>query len=275
MAKRPSKQILLAQNFLKSPGLVRRLVDASGIGPADTVYEIGPGRGIITTELARRAGRVIGVEKDARLVRHLLERFQGAENVEIIEKDFLRFPIVERNYKIFASIPYNATADIVRKILYTPPAPSEAYLIMQKEPARKFSGSSGETLFSVLAKPFVEFRIVSHLKRTDFAPVPNVDSVLLRIQRLGRSLIQRDETHVYRDFVSYGFGRWKSYLRLAFKDVFTYKQWKRLAHDLHFPLNATPTQLSFEQWLGLYEGYKYLGGRNKKSVPPALAGGLR
>ena len=73
MAKRPSKQIALAQNFLRNPGLVRHLVNASTIGPADTVYEIGPGRGIITAELARTAKKVIAVEKDARLVRQLLD----------------------------------------------------------------------------------------------------------------------------------------------------------------------------------------------------------
>lgn len=264
MEKRPSKQILLAQNFLKDPGLVRRLVNASAIGPADTVYEIGPGRGIITAELARAAGKVIAVEKDAKLVRRLRERFQSIENVEIIERDFLRFSIVEREYKIFANIPYNITANIVRKILSVPPAPSEAFLILQKEAAGKFSGTPNETLFSVLAKPFFELRIISRLKRTDFEPVPKVDSVLLHIKKHARALLAREDKLLYHDFVIYGFRRWKNNLRLAYKDVFTYPQWKRLARDLHFPLNVTPTGLSFEQWLGLYQGYKYLCGDDKK-----------
>ena len=264
MVKRLSKQISLAQNFLKNPGLVRRLVETSAIGPADTVYEIGPGKGIITAELARTAKKVIAVEKDATLVRKLRERFQGIENVEIIEKDFLRFSIAKPDYKIFANIPYNITGNIVRKILYAPPAPSEAYLILQKEAARKFSGSPHETLFSVLAKPFYEFRIVRELKRTDFEPVPNVDSVLLHIKRRARQLLQREDEALYRDFVSYGFCRWKNNLRLAFKNVFTYKQWKRLARDLNFSLNATPTGLNFEQWFGLFQGFKNLTGQSKK-----------
>ena len=267
MRKRLSKQTSLAQNFLKNPELVRRLVKTSAIGPADIVYEIGPGRGIITAELARTAKKVIAVEKDAQLVRHLRERFQGVENVEIIEKDFLWFSITEREYKIFANIPYNITASIVRKILYAPPAPSEAYLIVQKEAAGKFSGCPTETLFSILAKPFFEFRIISCLKRTDFAPVPNVDSVLLHIKRRARQLLQREDEALYRDFVSYGFCRWKHNLRLAFKHVFTYKQWKRLARDLHFPLNVTPTGLSFEKWLGLYQGFKYLTENSNKQTP--------
>lgn len=267
MAKRPSKQKSLAQNFLKNPELVRRLVEMSAINQADTVYEIGPGKGIITAELARTAKRVIAVEKDAELVRHLRKRFQGIKNIKIVEKDFLLFSIAEPDYKIFANIPYNITANVVRKILYTPPAPSEAYLILQKEAAGKFSGSPHETLFSVLAKPFFEFQVISRLKRIDFEPVPNVDSVLLHIKRRQRQLLQREDELAYRDFVNYGFSRWKNNLRLAFKNIFTYKQWKRLAGDLRFPLNATPTELSFEQWLELYGGFKHLVGDNKKIAP--------
>jgi 23S rRNA (adenine-N6)-dimethyltransferase len=256
MEKWRRRQIFLAQNFLWSPGLVRRLVARSSIGTSDVVYEIGPGRGIITAELARAAAKVVAIEKDPHLVRRLRERFRGVENIEIIEHGFLQFSIRARDYKIFANIPYSMTASIVRKILSVPPVPREAYLILQHEPARKFSGRPRETLFSLLAKPFVEFQIVARLKRTDFDPVPDVDSVLLRIARRREPLLQKEDAARYREFVHYGFGRWKRHLRSAFKFVFTYKQWKRLSQDLHFPLNATPTELTFEQWLGLFKAFR-------------------
>lgn len=267
MAKRLHKLIALAQNFLKDPALVRRLVSIASITPNDTVYEIGPGKGIVTAELARVAKKVIAIEKDPRLVRALRERFRALGNVEIVERDFLKYsmrPVDE--YKIFANIPYNITAGIVRKILYAPPSPVEAFLIMQKEPARKFAGLPAETQFSLLAKPFFEFRILFHLRRTDFHPAPDVDSALLHIRRRIRPLLPREDAPLYRDFVQYGFGRWKRHLRSAFKHVFTYTQWKRLARDLNFPLNATPTQLSFEQWLGLYHAYKHLKVDQKQDV---------
>ncbi len=251
------RKVFLAQNFLKSPGLVRWLVARSSIGPYDVVYEIGAGKGIITAELARAAKRVVAVERDPKLVRRLRERFRGVENIEIVEKDFLQFSIREREYKIFANIPFSMTASIVRKILYTPPVPSEANLILQKEPARKFSGRPRETLFSLLAKPFFEFQIVAELRRTDFDPAPDVDSVHLRIARRSAPLVQHKDAALYREFVQYGFGRWKRYLRLALNPVFTYKQWKRLSQDLRFPLNATPTELTFEQWLGLFKAFKH------------------
>jgi 23S rRNA (adenine-N6)-dimethyltransferase len=235
METQQRKQISLAQNFLRSPKLVRRLVRMSKIGLSDTVYEIGPGNGIITAALASVAGQVIAIEKDPELVRRLRERFRPVENVQIVEKDFLNYSFRIRpaigvpslpvgrqtrvsEYKLFASIPYNSTAQIVRKILH---------------------------------------EILLQLKRTDFWPVPNVDSVLLSIKRRARPLVEGQDVALYREFVQYGFGRWKPNLKLAFKNVFTYKQWKRLARDLNFPLNATPTELSVEQWLGLYHGFRY------------------
>jgi 23S rRNA (adenine-N6)-dimethyltransferase len=262
METRQRRQVCLAQNFLRSPKFARRLVGMSKIGPRDIVYEIGPGKGIITAVLASMARQVIAIEKDAELVHRLREWFRPLANVEIVEMDFLDYGFrnapsgtLASEYKIFGNIPYNITSQIVRKILYERSNVSEAHLILQKEAAKKFSGSPKESLCSILAKPFFEFQILHQLKRTDFWPVPAVDSVLLSITRRTRPLIETHEVASYRDFVRYGFARWKPNLKLAFKNVVTYKQWRRLARDLHFPLNATPTELSFEQWLDLYNGF--------------------
>ena len=267
METRQHSRISLAQNFLRSPKLVQRLVGLSTIGPSDTVYEIGAGNGIITEALASVAKQVIAIEKDPELVLRLRERLRSFDNVQIVEKDFLDYTLCTRSeYKIFGNIPYNITAHIVRKILSERSNLSEGYLVLQKEAAKKFSGSPRDTLFSILAKPFFEFQILYRLRPTDFWPMPNVDSVLLSIKRRAPPLVETKDSASYRDFVRYGFGRWKPNLRLAFKDVFTYKQWKRLARDLEFPLNATPTQLSFEQWLDLYHGFKRLAAPRPRVV---------
>lgn len=259
METRRRKQISLAQNFLTSPKLVRRLVRLSKIGPSDTVYEIGPGNGIITAALASVARQVIAVEKDPELVRRLRERFRPVANVEIVEKDFLNYSFRDTEYKIFANIPYNRTAQILRKILHERSNVCEAYLIMQKEAAKKFSGSPKVSLCSILVKPFFELQVLSQLKRTDFWPIPNVDSVLVSIKRRASPFIDAQDVPLYREFVRYGFERWKPNLRLAFKNVFTYQQWKHLARDLDFPLNARPTELNVEQWVGLYRRFKQRG----------------
>ena len=265
MAKKSSKRMLLAQNFLRSSQLVRSLLSTSSIAGHDIVYEIGPGRGLITAELAHIARKVIGIEKDPLLACQLRKRFQDVDNVRIIVDDFLRYHVEDREYKIFANIPYNITACIMRKILSTPPVPNEAYLVMQKEAAEKFSGSPRETQFSVLAKPFFGIQIVRELRRTDFEPVPNVDSVLLRVEKRASPLVCKEDVFLYRRFVCYGFGTWKNNLKLIFKPIFTYQQWKRLSKDLHFPLEAIPSKLTFEQWLGLFECFKERVPDNKQA----------
>src|SRR5689334_6532415 len=162
METRQPKRIHLAQNFLRSPKLVRRLVSMSTIGPSDTVYEIGPGNGIITEALASVAKQVIAIEKDPELVRSLRERFRVFDNVEIVERDCLAYLFQRKQtaqYKIFANIPYNITARILRTIVYAQPDLAEGYLVLQKEAATKYSGLPRETLFSVLAKPLFEFQI--------------------------------------------------------------------------------------------------------------------
>ena len=261
METRQHNRIHLAQNFLRSPKLVRRLVSMSTIGPCDTVYEIGPGNGIITVALASVAKQVIAIEKDPGLVRHLRERFRLFDNVDVVEQDCLDFFQIQKptaQFKIFANIPYNISARIVRRLVYAQPDLAEAYLVLQKEAAKKYSGFPKETLFSILAKPFFEFQILAQLRRTDFSPVPNVDSVLLRIKRRLNPLIDKPDVALYREFVQYGFGRWKPGVRLALKKIFTYRQWKRLSHELDIPFNATPTELTFEQWLGLYRGFRLI-----------------
>ena len=256
MSKTSHHRLRLAQNFLRSSKLVRSLLGVSSISTGDIVYEIGPGRGIITAELAHIARGVIAIEKDFLLAEGLRRRFQAVENVQIIANDFLRFHIQHRQYKIFANIPYNLTADIVRRILYTPPFPSEAFLVMQKEAAQKFSGSPCETQFSILSKPLFDIQIIRELRRTDFEPIPYVDSVLLRIEKRLLPLVQKEDISLYRSFIRYGFGAWKRSLKLSFKTVFSYPQWKRLSKELYFPLDATPSQLTFAQWLGLFQCFK-------------------
>ena len=265
MTNKSKKRLILAQNFLRSSKLVRSLLDTSSIEPGDIVYEIGPGRGIITAELAQVARKVIAVEKDPYLVQQLCKRFQNVDHIEIVGSDFLHYHIPERNYKVFANIPYNLTADIVRKLLYHPPTPREAYLIVQKEAAEKFSGCPNETQFSILAKPLFDIQILRALRRTDFEPMPRVDSVLLQIKKRPSSLLQPEDMILYQRFVHYGFGTWKNSLKLIFKPVFTYQQWKHLAKDLDFPLNVIPSKLTFEQWLGLFECFKQRVSGNKQA----------
>ena len=248
----PRRSIELGQNFLVDRNLVSQLVMVSTIGRGDVVYEIGPGRGAFTEALAARAAKVVAVEKDPDLYRLLRDRMAGRPNVELHLGDFRRFPVPAQDYKVFASIPFNMTARIVRTLLGRRHQPAEAWLVVQREAAEKFAGAGRRSLFSVLYAPWFAMSIVREIPREAFSPMPSVAAVLLRVQRRPVPLVEDRHALLYRRFVNYGFSGWKPNLRIAYRSLYTHVQWKRLSADLGFSPDATCTRLTLDQWLGLF-----------------------
>ncbi len=253
------RSVLYAQNFLKNPCLVDHLLDRCKIGAGDIVYEIGPGKGIITERLASRCRQVVAIEKDLQLVEVLRRRFAGAPNVTIHEGDFLQFRLPDISYKVFASIPFNITTAIVTKLTTAACPPDDAYLVVQREAAEKFLGKPAESLYAVLMKPWFEPEVVHRFKRSNFVPVPRVDVVMLRLRKRGPPLIKRADRQLFRDFVVFGFTTWQPCLSSIFKDIFTRQQFRQAGRKLGFDVDATPSSVRFEQWLKLFDYFKCVG----------------
>lgn len=240
----------LSQHFLRSGALAASLVAHSSVSRDDLVVEIGPGRGLLTHALARRAGRVVAVEIDARLADLL--RSSAQSNVDVVTGDFFRFCAPSRPHKVFANLPFARTADIMRRLTDTPTL-TEAYLVVQREAAERFAGYpyEDETIRSLSLKPWWHVEILRRLRRTDFAPVPNVDAVLLWLMRRDKPLVQGAEGDTYLRFIESQLGTTRT-VRTALRRLFTHSQVRRLARDLRFSPEARPSELSFEQWLGVY-----------------------
>lgn len=259
------------QNFLKSSDLVETIISRSNLNKNDYVVEIGPGKGIITKELAKTVQKVTAIEYDQSLFKTLQNMFSSKENIDIIEQNFLDYKLPKNiNYKIFASIPFNITADIIKKITKISKAPQDAYLIIQEEAAWKYAGQPyySESLRSLLLKPYFVFEIIHRFNRTDFQPVPNVEVVMLHIKKRKKQLIKKAQKNLYRDFIAYIFSQNNNGLKNKCKNLFTYKQIKRLARDNNFKLKANPTDLSFDQWYQLFQFFSSGTGisREKKKV---------
>ena len=250
------KQRSLAQNFLAKRHLAASIVAESSISSEDIVYEIGPGRGILTKELIKGARKVIAVEKDQILYLKLKKKIACTDNIELYNTDFLKFEVKDDRYKIFANIPFNITSAILRKIISTANPPEEAYLIVQKEAAEKFIGIPKTTQLSVLLWPWFRLNITRSFRKTDFAPAPRVDVVMLHIEKRTRALVLPKEAWAFEKFIRQGFGGWRKDLKSNYRYIFSYNQWKRLSRDLEFPIHAQPSDIRFNQWLGLYEFYK-------------------
>ncbi|RJQ32910.1 16S rRNA (adenine(1518)-N(6)/adenine(1519)-N(6))-dimethyltransferase [Candidatus Parcubacteria bacterium] len=143
---RPKKS--LGQNFLKSSAIAREIVEAGEVGPDDIVLEVGPGRGILTEELLKKAQKVIAVEKDEELAEYLAVKFENNPKLQIVKGDVLRFnpssyKLQVTGYKIIANIPYYITSRFLRTFLEDQPEgsqPSLMVLMVQKEVAERIVG---------------------------------------------------------------------------------------------------------------------------------------
>lgn len=270
--------IKYSQNFIKSSGLIAKLLSKSSITSTDTVCEIGAGTGLITAELAKHSKQVLAFEADSRLATNLRQKFATTENVKLVEGDFLKQELPSQPYKVFSNIPFNITADIVRKLVEAAIPPEETYLFVQKEAAKKLVGqpfARQETQFSVLTKPWFELAVVHHFDKNDFQPAPAVEVVLLQIRKLPQPMVEAEQRQLYRDLIVYAFNAKKPILKKALDDIFTHNQFKRLAKDLHFYLQATPTELTFEQWLGLFKYFLVGVIEEKRQLVAGAEAGLK
>lgn len=263
------RQLSHSQNFLKSPERVFQLLDRTSIKAGDLVYDIGAGTGTITEALKIKGCNVIAIEVDKGLYEKLQSRFRGAENVQLLLQDFFTHKLPNQgDYKIFSNIPFNLTADIIRKITMAANPASDAYFIIQRESALKFAGKPyyKESQYSLLLKPMFELSIPAKLQRSDFEPQPAVEIVLLKIKRREKLLMEPNVTQLYRDFVVYGYNQWKPTLQESLRKIFTQEQFKRLSKDLKFDTNVPPTGLTFEQWLGLFQYFSKGVSKEKQSL---------
>ncbi len=240
------------QNFLRDPQLVERLLTASSIGPDDVVYEIGPGAGILTDCLSRRARRVVAIELDATLAETLRRRYAANPRVEVYTGDFLEYALPRQPYKVFANIPFAYTHEIVTRLTGAACPPEDAYLIMQREAAEKFCGVPREYLYAVLLKPWFMLEITHQFRRGDFTPAPSVEVVMLRIQKRGPPLIAADERQLFRDFAVYGFTARQPTFDRILRGILSHRQRREALRHCHIEPDATPSTIAFSQWLQLF-----------------------
>lgn len=201
------KRRLYSQHFLRNWELVAKLVRDSSIGKVDTVVEIGPGKGIITSELIKAAGNVIAVELDSKLYYGLVEAYFGVDNLKLHFGDISDFNLPHSPFKVFSNIPFVSTSTIIRKLVADPNM-VQAYLVVQREAAKKFVGmpyATRNSMFSILIQPWFEAKIVWQFAQADFAPRPRVECVLLQLTRRQAPLISMKNKNLFENYVTYMF----------------------------------------------------------------------
>ncbi len=243
------------QNFLHDRTLVQRLVSRAEIAPTDVVYDLGAGGGTLTDALARRAGRVIAVEKDPALVSLLKARFRNRPNVEVRHADILAHALPRAEYVVFASPPFDVTSAVVRKLTSAAVPPRDAYLALQREAADRYLGRPRQTLAAVLIAPWFSVRIIHRFARSDFAPSPAVDVVMVRMHKRGPPLVAGSDAHLYRDLVVALFVSRKPSVGAASARLFGGRVSRRLLYAAQINPASSPSALTFSAWLRLFREF--------------------
>ncbi len=188
----------LGQNFLKNNDIAKKIVKAADLTRDDLVLEIGPGKGILTEELAKAAGQVAAVELDGELCKLLRNKFGNNKNVEIIHGNILKTDItalfrhpmsksektsdVLPSYKVIANIPYYITSLIIRLFLESETPPTEMILMAQKEVAERIVAKPGQmSILAVSVQYYADAEILFQVGKENFDPVPEVDSAIIKI----------------------------------------------------------------------------------------------
>lgn len=182
----------LGQNFLINPSVCPRMADFCGAGEDVGVIEVGPGFGVLTHELCKRAKKVVSIELDKRLMPVLAETMSEHKNFKVINEDILKIDLhklIKDEFEgmkvvVCANLPYYITSPVIMKLLEEK-LPIEAITVMvQKEAAQRICakvGTRDSSAVTVAVNYYSEPQLLFHVSSGSFMPAPKVDSAVIRL----------------------------------------------------------------------------------------------
>ena len=210
----------LGQNFLSDIHIIEDIVDGSDIEPEDLVIEIGPGMGVLTAAAAERAGKVIAVEIDKKLIPILKETLAEYDNVEVINADIMKTDlteIVEANrpayggkVRVIGNLPYYITTPIIMKLLEESVPADSITIMMQKEVADRIKAGPGGKDYGALTVAVGFYCTITHVAdapKEVFVPRPKVDSTVIRLDLRKECPVDLIDQKIFFETVKGGFGQ--------------------------------------------------------------------
>lgn len=242
----------LGQNFLMDLELVRKMVDALELKSGDVVVEIGPGLGVLTAELVKRAVEnvtVHAVEIDKRFVDNLKRAFLDYLDVNIVEANILDwFPRFNpaTPFKILGSLPYYITSPIIHSIIKMKKRPELCVLLVQKEVADKIVSSAPDASYlSTFVQTFYDVEYLGKVDKARFKPEPKVDGGIIKLREKSLVEISEEDMAKYEGFLHRGFSSPRKMLNKVFKP----DELAKIGVDG----NLRPQNLSAEKWIEVFK----------------------
>jgi 16S rRNA (adenine1518-N6/adenine1519-N6)-dimethyltransferase len=255
-----------SQSFLTDVRLTEQIASAAELVSTDQVLEVGPGLGILTQALARRAARIVAVELDRQLAA-ALPRLVPA-NVEVVHGDALTINVAAyfaEPYKVVANLPYQITSPFMFRFLKLEPRPTLLVLMIQREVAERIAARVGQLSYlAVAVQSTARVRIVRLVPPGAFFPRPKIESAVIRLDPLAEPLVPFEQREAFLGVVRAGVTQpRKTLLNSLAQGLGQSAGWERIA--VRALLDAAgiaperrPQELSLPEWRVLFEAHTQL-----------------
>lgn len=250
------------QNFLVDPGRAQAIVAATGIGPNDTVVEIGPGLGALTRPLLATGARVVAVEIDRGLIRYLEENLlpDYSENLTLRHLDALTIDYARiastsaESLVVIGNLPYLISTPILFHLLDNRLWIRQAVLMFQTELADRLLAGPGSKTYgriSVLLQYYADLTKVMHLGPADFHPRPQVGSTVLKITFKTHPRPELNHPDLFPRVIAAAFGQRRKTLRKALSAAFPPPQVEAALRQIGLDPTRRAETLSVEEYVAL------------------------
>ena len=258
----------LGQNFLINEEVVENIINSSEISKEDLIIEIGPGLGTLTKELLEKAGKVICIELDKKMIKILKERFISYSNLEIINDDVLKVDLKElinkykghdniKKVKIVANLPYYITTPIIMKLLEDKLDIESITVMIQKEvadrlidiPGGKYTGAITYTIFY-----YCESEKIMEVPNNSFIPEPDVTSEVIKMKLRNKPAVEIENPKVMFMIIKSAFMQRRKTLLNALTNtqVFASKQeGLKILKKLNLDENVRAENLSIQDYANI------------------------
>jgi 16S rRNA (adenine1518-N6/adenine1519-N6)-dimethyltransferase len=258
----------LGQNLLLDLNINRKMVDAAGVGPNDSVVEVGAGIGDLTEILAERAREVLTIEIDRAFEPALRERFEGNPKVTLFMGDILnhsvnelvdRFLPAAQSLKMVSNLPYYITSPTLMHFLESPAAFISLTVMVQREVAERIVAAPGGKnygLLSLACQFYARPRIVHVVSRKCFLPPPRVESAIVHLACRDALPLSGQESDIFFDIIHAAFGQRRkklvNALTSAKRPMFCDKHWvTQLLQDSEISPDCRAETVSLEGYVRL------------------------
>lgn len=208
----------LGQNFLIDANILDKILTGAEINRDDNILEIGPGIGSLTQGLCKRAGKVVAIEIDRRLLPILDETLEDYDNVHIVNGDILDIDLNEltanyfgnRPFKVVANLPYYITSPIIMTFLESDLSYTDLVVMVQTEVAERIVASPGTKAYgslTVAVQYYTEAKIISKVPASVFMPPPKVGSAVIRLSKRDSLPLEHDGSRLFFQVVKAAFSK--------------------------------------------------------------------